>query len=136
MADDKTEAAITKQAEALALAFDNPEALARRLAEWIKENYPEKVAQAYWITAERERDKGIQVEIVRLPWTWAQKLRLGVNGLIGGKTIGANLSSVVWQDLAGRWSVFVGLGAVTRYAELLGGGKWKPVATVAVRYKW
>lgn len=136
MADQNVEAEIAKRAEQLALALENPETIIRKLAEWIKTNYPERVAQAYWISAKRERDKGLQVEIVKLPWTWADRLKLSLNGLIGSKTVGASLSSTLWQDLSGRWSVMVGMGAVTRYLDLVDGGKWQPVATIAIRVKF
>lgn len=135
MADQNVEAEIAKRAEQLALALEHPETIARKLAEWVTKNYPERVAQAYWISAKRDRDKGLQVEIVKLPWTWADRLKLSLNGLIGQKTVGANLSSMVWQDLSGRWSVLVGVGAVSRYSDLVDGGKWQPVATIAVRVK-
>jgi len=135
VAEDKTQAEIAKQAQALALAFDDPAALARRLGEWLRENYPERVAQAYWITASGGRDKGLQVEIVKLPLKFAQRLKLNLSALIGGKTAGAAITSEVWQDLSGRWSVLVGLGAVSRYADILDGGKWEPVATIAVKVR-
>ena len=136
MGEQETEEAIAAQAKALAQVLDDPKALARNLADWIKKNYPERVAQAYWISAAGAKDKGLEVSVYKLPWTWAKKLKLGLSGLIGEKTAGANINTTVWQSATGTWEAMVGVGAVAAYTDLQAGKfVWSPVASVSFRVR-
>jgi len=132
---DPTEAAIKAQGEALSNAFDDASVIAQKLAEWVAKNYPDKVATAYWVTVEKvpEHDKGFQINVMALPWTWAQKFKASVGLLIGAGTVGANLNALLWQDESKKWSALAGIGAVSAYSELKNGGKWVPVVSFAVR---
>lgn len=134
MSDDAA-AAIQKRGEELALSFDDPAALAKKLAEWIAATYPERVAMAYWVSVDGEAttDKGLQVEVLALPWSWAARVKDSLGLLIGAGTMGANVSALLWQSADRRWSALAGAGAVSSYADLKAGGKWVPVVTFALR---
>lgn len=114
------------QGEAFARAFADPETTARKLAEWVRENFPAKIAEAYWISASGDRDKGIDVEILERP-VGAIRFRLGA--LLGARSGGVAVTTPVLSE--GRVTVAVGVGAVAPYADL---GRVSAVGVVSVRF--
>lgn len=104
------------QAEALALSFDDPAALARNLATWIREHFPERVAQAYWVSAKKDTDKGIDVRIFekQLPRLW--NLRVRVGALLGAQTGGVSVT-VPLVTSTGGISIGIGVGAVSDWSD-------------------
>lgn len=135
---DEAAAAIQARGEALALSFDDPAALAQKLAEWVAEHYPDRVTPAWWVTVDgtNATDKGFQIEVAALPWTWAQRVKASLGMLVGAGTIGAGVSAMVWQSADRKWSALAGVGAVSAYGELRNGGKWVPVVTFATRIRF
>lgn len=130
------EAAATEVGTSLAAAFDNPETIIRKLAEWARTNYPERVAQAYWFSLDGDRDKGFQIEVMRLPWTFRDRIRISLGALVGAKTVGGNIFANVWQSRDSKWVLSVGVGAVTDYGSLMSHPQWELVGTVALKVKF
>jgi hypothetical protein len=120
--------ALGRRGQELALAFDDPAAIAVRLAEWAKANLPERVSSALWITAQQERDKGVEILLHEL--TLGQRIKVRLGALVGAWSAGVN-ASVPLGRIAGRATVSVGLGAVVRYADL---DRIEPVATFTFRF--
>lgn len=120
--------AIQSQADFLALSFNDPEALAKALAAWIKANFPNRVSAALWITAKKEQDKGISVFLHELKLS--DRIKVRVSGLIGEWSAGVSGSADLWKAESGV-TISVGLGAVVRYADTQ---EVSPVATISVRF--
>lgn len=125
-ADDKE--AIEQHAADLALAYDDPAVLAQKLAEWAKQNLPERVSSALWITAKGDRDKGIEILLHEV--TLAERLKLRIGAVIGSVSAGLTGTTPVWQTDSGI-TVSVGAGAVVRYADVK---KIEPIAVVSLRF--
>lgn len=125
--DDSVKAAIKERASELALAYADPEKLAVKLAAWVRENYPERVSNALWITAKGDRDRGILVEIRELKLSDRFKVHAG--GLLGKWSAGLALTTELGKYHGA--TVSVGAGAVVRYADLR---DVSPVAVLSVRF--
>lgn len=97
----------------LARSIDDPKALIRNLAAWVKENFPERIATAYWIKATGDREKGIEVRLYekRLGALGLWKVRLGA--LFGANSGGAAVT-IPFRTYGG-WEIGVGLGATVDY---------------------
>lgn len=100
---------IAQKAQDLLLVFKDPAAAAVRLGAWIQEKYPERISAAYWVTIDADRDKGIGIEVYRLPADLHLKVLLGAwSGGIG-----------IFHDVAVGTSpakLSIGLAAVRPYA--------------------
>lgn len=97
----------------LSRSIDDPRAILRNLAAWVKENFPERIATAYWIKVSGDRDKGIEVRLYEKPLgkLGAFKLRLGA--LLGQESGGASVT-IPFRTNSG-YEIGVGLGAVVSY---------------------
>lgn len=120
-------AAVTNEAQAQALALDDPDKIAENVKEWIQENFPDEVSTAYWITMSKhhERDKGIAIEIAKVPYDLRLKAVLGEWS--GG--IGVFTQDYDAERFHCKWAI--GAGFVTPYADL---GKLLPFIGVTVRF--
>lgn len=125
------ESAFADQARQLAWSIDNPETLLRKLSEWVIANYSERLLSSYWIALDGTRDKGFQVALRKRPIDLGlgQKLKVYLSALVGAKTAGLNLSSVVWKTGNG-WEASIGVGAVAKYSNA---SDWQVVASIAVK---
>lgn len=119
MADDDATAqddAIAAQIEAAtkdrALAFDDPQALVESVKEWMQENLPDEVSACYWVTLSHKRDKGIAVEIAKVPANLRLKLVLGEE--TGG--LGVFTRDFDATRFHAKWSI--GAGVVTDYTDV------------------
>jgi len=120
---DQIIADVVAQARGLVLALRDPEAVARKLRELLNERYPARVASAYWITVEGDRDKGLDVEVRKLTGS------LAVTALVGGWSLGLGIRSQILDTGTTRWSV--GAAVVAPFTRL---DDWKPAAYVSVRF--
>lgn len=125
---DPVATAVALKTAQLAMSFDNPKAIAEHLADWMKETLPSDVYTAYWvtITKEKERDKGIALEVLKLPYNLRIRLLLGAR--TGGFAATEDFK-INTEQIHAR--VFVGLGAVTEYDKL---GSLKPVAVFGIHF--
>lgn len=126
--DDLTRSLVEAQAVDYARTFDDPETIARKVAEWAKVNLPERISSAMWVTAAGEKDKGIEIRIHEL--TLGQRLRIQLGAAIGAWSAGLTGTVPILQT-SGGVTVSVGAGAVVRYADL---GKVEPVIVASVRF--
>lgn len=124
--DSQFAKAVADHIAGLALAIDNPRTLAENTLDWVKDNFPERVYTAYWITVDgtNRRDKGIAVQIAALPW------HLRMRALIGGWSAGFGVYSPDFH-LYGSMKASIGVGAVVAYDKL---NKLIPVASFAIRF--
>ena len=83
-----------------------------------------------------DRDKGFQIEVMRLPWTFRDRIRISLGALVGAKTVGGNIFANVWQSRDSKWVLSVGVGAVTDYGSLMSRPQWELVGTVALKVKF
>lgn len=120
--------AIAQRATELGRAFDDPAAIAKRLAEWAKANLGERVSSALWITAKRERDEGIFIEVREL--TLAKRLKVRLGGLLGEWSAGIGATTDL-ATLDNGVTVAVGAGAIVRFNNL---SDVAPVAVVSIRF--
>ena len=120
--------ALETRAADLARVFDDPAVLAAKLAEWAKENLPERISTALWITATGERDKGIEIRLHELKLT--DRLRLRFGAAIGAWSAGLTGTVPIARTAKGT-TVSVGLGAVVRYTDL---EDVSPIAVLTVRF--
>lgn len=125
--DDSAAIEIAEQAEHFLMVFRDAEKAAEKLAEWVRENYPERIATAYWITIteQRDHDKGIAIQIARLPWT------LQLKALLGRWSAGFGVFTRPYDVQQFKAKVSVGAGAVAPYDDL---GKLMPVLGIAVKF--
>jgi len=121
-------AALERRATELGYAFDDPATIAKRLASWAKANLGERVSSALWITAKRERDEGIFIEVREL--TLAKRLEVRLGGLLGEWSAGLGATTDL-ATLDNGVTVAVGAGAVVRYDNLR---DVVPVAVVSLRF--
>lgn len=123
-------AQLEARAVALARAIDNPEVIAKKLAEMVAHKWPERVRSAWWVTVSGDRDKGIEIAILRRPVGRFESLRL--SAVVGRDTIGGGLFADVWEgEAAGRRVVAsVGVGGARPYS----GGRWEAFLGVSVRF--
>lgn len=112
------------QAKSLALSIDDPAAIARNLAAWVKEHFPERIATAYWIKVNGDRDKGIEVRLYEKPLSMLGGLKLRFGALLGRETGGASVT-IPFRTQAG-YEIGVGVGAVVDYQT------FRDIAAVAV----
>jgi hypothetical protein len=120
--------AIELHATELARSIDDPAAIAARLGEWAKENLPERIASALWITAKGEKDKGIEIRLHEL--TLGDRVRLRFGAALGAWSAGLTGTVPIHRTSSGT-TVSVGLGAVVRYTDL---EDVAPVAVLTVRF--
>jgi hypothetical protein len=113
----------------LALSFDDPAAIARNVAEWMKDNFPERVAEAYWISAEMDRDKGLEIRLYERPLPRWKNLTLRLGALVGVETAGVNVSVPI--RTARGITIGIGVGAVARYENLKA---ISPVGTLSISF--
>lgn len=82
--EDELASDVADLVDQLSLSLE-PEALARRIAEFVTKHYPKYVSTAYWIVLEHPRDpaggwardKGIAVTIAKIPFSIQLKAILG-----------------------------------------------------------
>lgn len=117
--------------EGLARAIDNPEVIARKAADWLEENEPERISTALWIDVNGDHDRGIQVRIFEQPLSLGRLPPVVPGVLIGQNTAGLNVSMPIFTTAKGV-HVSAGLGAVTSLDEEIG-REWSPVASVSIR---
>lgn len=132
MSDSTTDsafiAALGAQAQALARSLDHAGLIAQKLGAWVKANYPERVATAYWLVVLRldgepnKPDKGFSFRIYERPLDWWRSAAFRVGGLVGAWSTGlavslrvAQFGSSPGEHHAEAW---VGLGAVAPYEAL------------------
>lgn len=122
--------ATADQASAMALSFEDPAALARNLAAWIRQNFPERVAEAYWITAEKQTDKGIEVKIFEKPLSLLGGMSLRFGALLGMRSGGVSVT-VPLVTSSGGIQIGVGIGAVADWNDF---SKFQPVLVLRASF--
>lgn len=131
---DKTADEIATLASSYLMIFRTPELAAKKVVDYMREHYPDRVSAAYWITLSRpadlkagtaERDRGVAIEIYKLPW------RLRLQALIGSRSGGVGVFTPEIDIERMRVRVSVGVAAVAKYARP---NEWSPVAAVTVRF--
>lgn len=105
--------AVAQHVAQAALSIDNTDRIAENLKDWIAEHFPERVATAYWVTltGHRDRDKGIAVEIARLP------ADLHAKALAGAWSAGLGVFTDDFDLRQFHMKAAIGAGAVVRYSE-------------------
>jgi hypothetical protein len=108
----------------LARAFDDPETIAKKTAEWAQANLPESISSALWITVKGDRDEGIEIALHEL--TLGQRMKVRFGALIGGWSAGLSVAVPVWKR--GAVTASAGIGAVVRLESI------EPVLTFTLRF--
>jgi hypothetical protein len=120
-------AAVAGEAQTQALSLDNPAKIAENVKDWIAENFPDEVATAYWVTisAHHDRDKGIAIEVAKLPYDLHAKVLMGEwSGGVGIFTRDFDAS-----QFHAKWSIGAGIAAPYANLEAL-----RPFIGVTVRF--
>lgn len=119
-------AALTEHATQLARTINSPEVIARVLAEWVKQHYPQRVTPAHWITVDGDprADKGVAIRFF-------EARNFQASALAGKWSAGAALTTRVWGRKDGASASF-GVGVVSPYKDF--GAEWRPVAVITIRF--
>lgn len=121
---DPVAADLTHRANELANVLDNPAALVQKVRDYLVEKWGDRVAAAYWITADGDRDRGIAFEI--------RKLRqVSLDLLLGQQSAGAGLSYDVAFNVVGPLRASIGLGVTTPLDNL---GEYDLVGYMTVKF--
>lgn len=120
--------ALEQEAKILADVYLDPQRIAERLAQWAKDNLPERVSSALWVTAKGERDKGIEIEL-RTISLWKDRFRVRLGGLVGAASAGLSLTAPLLTTPS--VTVRAGAGAVVRFADL---SKVDPVLVLTLKF--
>lgn len=127
MSDTEREAFVAEtmqQADALARSFDDPKAIIRNLAEYVRQHFPERVASAYWLKVDGSVDKGFNVRLYEKPLSMLGGLKLRLGALLGKDTAGASVT-IPFRTQDG-FEIGIGVGGVVDYET------FKSVQAVAV----
>lgn len=103
---------IQEKADQLALALDDEEAILRRLAELVVEEYPERSGKAVWMDVEGRTDQGLTLTVYERP---LGRMGASLDLVLGRDSVGG----MAFVDVADRklWpetraTVSIGAGAV------------------------
>ncbi len=111
--DSEFAAAVVQKATTLALSIDDKATIAEKLKDFIAETFPERVSTAYWVvlTQHKDRDKGVAIEICKLPAS------LHAKALAGGWSAGLGVFSDDFDLSKLHAKASIGAGAVIRYSD-------------------
>lgn len=108
----------------------DPEALARAFGSWLRTRFPDRLAEAMWVTLEGDHDKGFEVRIYERKLARWPSLKARLNAMLGIKTAGFDVSVDV-AKMANGATVAIGAGVVAPYSNLK---ELAPVAVLSVRF--
>lgn len=125
-------AKVEERAVALSRSLDSKEAIARQLTAFLKEIMPERLSEAMWITLEGDpkRDEGIKIRLYEKPMGTLGKFKLRFSGLVGRWSVGADVSTDIYQSTTGI-KISAGLGVAAPYEDL---SKMAPILSLALRF--
>lgn len=118
---------LKERAEELSRSFTSPKVISRKLAEYIRQKWPQRVEEAKWVGV-TIRDGGIHVRLWERTFSGVE-LRAG--GLLGKKSAGVLVSAPVWRKDTGA-TVCIGAGVASPFDDF---GHLEPVVALTVKLR-
>lgn len=115
---------ISEYAALLSTIIDNPDVIADKIKQYITGKYPLRISTAYWVTMKtHDRDKGLDFEILRLPF------EVQLSALLGQHSFGFGVEKEILHTGNAKWNI--GVAAVANYHDLK---HWEPAGFISVRF--